>query len=143
MTKLSRFALIALATIVFSAFTARPASAAWAFCVRLDAASGFAEYFMNFVVQGNGILVTGSKGRAPVDNHGPLFGSLSQAPTTGTPTWELGFTVTMENMGDFSGPNTENVVFQFVGSSINYKRWLRSSDNFVQGTATVIACPAH
>jgi hypothetical protein len=138
----TRFALIALAAVVLSAFTARPASAApWQLCLRLTT-GGANDYFMNFVVQGNAILVTGTK-NVFGDDHGPLFGSLSKPPNSGpNGAYELGLTVTFENMGDYNNQNTENVVFQFVSNGhINFKKWLRSSDTFTQGTAIVINCP--
>ena len=138
----TRIALIALAAVVFSAFTARPASAApWQLCLRLNT-GGANDYFMNFVVQGNAILVTGTK-NVFGDDHGPLFGSLSKPPNSPfNGPYELGLTVTFENMGDYNNQNTENVVFQFVSNGhINFKKWLRSSDTFTQGTAIVINCP--
>jgi len=139
----TRIALIALAAVVFSAFTARPASAApWQLCLRLNT-GGANDYFMNFVVQGNAILVTGTK-NVFGDDHGPLFGSLSKPPNSPfNGPYELGLTVTFENMGDYNNQNTENVVFQFVSNGhINFKKWLRSSDTFTQGEAIVINCPA-
>lgn len=134
--KVSRFALIVLAAVVFSTFTARSASAAtYQLCLRTGTAG---DYFLNFVAQGNGIVVTGVKG-VGIDDHGPVFGSLVKPPLVTS--WELGITVTFENMGDYAGPNTENVVFQFLPNGhINYKKWLRSNDTFTQGTATVITC---
>jgi hypothetical protein len=135
----TRFALIALAAAVFSAFTARPASAApWQLCLRLV---GGGDYFLNFVVQGNAVLVAGTK-NVFGDDHGPLFGSLSKPTSSPFNVYEMGLTVTIENMGDYNGPNTENVVFQFLPSGhINFKKWLRSSDTFTQGEAIVINCP--
>ena len=89
----TRFALIALAAVVFSAFTARPASAApWQLCLRL-VGGGANDYFMNFVVQGNAILVTGTK-NVFGDDHGPLFGSLSKPPNSGpNGAYELGLKI--------------------------------------------------
>jgi hypothetical protein len=143
--RVTRFALIALAAAVFSAVTARPASAApWQLCLRLvNSAGGPNDYFMNFVVQGNAVLVTGMKNGFG-DDHGPLFGSLAKPPNSPlNGPYELGLTVTYENMGDYANRNTENVVFQLLSNgNINFKKWLRSSDTFTQGQAIVINCPS-
>ena len=139
--KVSRFALIALAAVVFSAFSASPASAAsWQLCLRTSP-SGGQDYYLNFVVQGNGIVVTGVK-NVSLDDHGPVFGTLSKPPLVAS-NWELGLTVTIANGGDYANANTENIVFIFASNgSISYKKWLRSNDPFTQGLATVFTCPA-
>lgn len=138
----TRFALIALAAAVFSAFTARPASAApWQLCLRL-VGGGANDYFLNFVIQGNAVLVAGAK-NVFGDDHGPVFGSMSKPPNSPINAYEMGLTVTFENMGDYNNQNTENVVFQFLPNGhINFKKWLRSTDTFTQGEAIVINCPA-
>ena len=141
----TRFALIAVAAVVLSAFTARPASAApWQLCLRLvNSTEGPNDYYMNFVVQGNAVRVAVTK-NVFGDDHGPLFGSLSKPPNAGANgAYELGLTVTFENMGDYNNRNTENVVFQLLSNGhINFKKWLRSSDTFTQGQAIVINCPS-
>ena len=73
-----RFALIALATVVFSAFTARPASAAQ-LCFHLNGAAGSDNFFLNFNVQGSAIMVGGIRGVLG-DDHGPVFGTLTAVP---------------------------------------------------------------
>ena len=141
--RLFRFAVIVLSTIGVFAAAATPASAApWQLCVTLDQPTeGAHAYFLNFMSEGNAILVSGSRGRGPADDHGPAFGAL--AKPSGSTLYELGLTVTIQNSGDYEGPNTENVVFQFLpNGAINYKRWISSSLDFTQGQAFAFACPA-
>jgi hypothetical protein len=140
--RVSRVALIALASVVVSVGAARPVSAApWQLCLTLNQPTeGAHAYFLNFLSEGNAILASGSKGHGP-DNHGPAFGALAK-PASST-LYELGLTVTFQNGGDYTGPNTENVVFQFLPNGvINYKRWLSSGLDFTQGQAFAFACPA-
>jgi hypothetical protein len=140
--RVSRYLLIALVAVVVSAAAPRSASAApWQLCLTLDQPTeGAHAYFLNFVSQGNAIVVSGSKGHGP-DDHGPAFGALAKPPSALF--YELGLTVTIKNGGDYNGYNTENVVFQFVSNgAINYKRWLNSSTNFTQGLAFAFTCPA-
>jgi hypothetical protein len=63
--RIYRFALIAIAAITGSMATVRPVSAAspWQLCLRDTASGGLDEYYLNFAVQGNAILVSGTKGR--------------------------------------------------------------------------------
>jgi hypothetical protein len=139
--RVSRFLLITLAAVAFSAAAPRSASAApWQLCLTLDQPTeGAHAYFLNFVSQGNAILVSGAKGHGP-DDHGPAFGALAKPPSALF--YELGLTVTIKNGGDYNGHNTENVVFQFLSNgAINYKRWLNSSTNFTQGVAFAFTCP--
>jgi hypothetical protein len=139
--RLSRVALITLAVVLFSGFTARSASAAsFQLCLALDGPVSVNTYYLNFNAQGNAILVAGMKGVGYPDDHGPVFGSLAR--TVVGSTYQLGLTVTFVNGGDYMGQNTENVVFQFnANGSITYKRWLNSAKPFTQGVAVVIACP--
>jgi hypothetical protein len=132
-----RFALIALATVVFSAFSARPASAdTWQLCLGLSGVS--ANLYLNFNVQGNAIMVSGTKGVSG-DDHGPVFGTLTQVPVSNS--YEMGLTVTIANMGDYEGHNTENIVIVFSPTgSMSYKRWLNSSQTFTQGTVFLANC---
>ena len=110
--RLYRFALIAFATVLASTGAVRPAAAAsYQLCLALDGDSS--QYFLNFLMQGNAILVAGDKGHGGQDDHGPLFGSLSHAPET-PQVMELGLTVTFANAGDYMNQNTENVVFTFT-----------------------------
>jgi hypothetical protein len=134
-----RFGLIALVLFAASTVGAGPARAAsYQLCLALDGETG--NYFMNFAVQGNAVLVTGYRGHGGQDDHGPLFGALSHAPET--PQYlELGLTVTLSNGGDYSNQNTENVVFRFFQNGvITYKRWLHSSKAFTEGTVSLITC---
>jgi len=141
--RLCRVALITVSALVITVAAAGPVSAASRFqlCLRDQPANGN-SYFLNFNVQGNAILVSGTKGVFG-DDHGPLFGSLSKAfntPPAGG--WEMGLTVTIANMGDFAGHNTENIVFVFSPSgTIAFKRWKSSSQTFEQGTAVAFTCP--
>ena len=137
--RLYRFALIAFAAVLASAGAARPASAAsYQLCLALDGDSS--QYFLNFMVQGNAILVAGDKGHGGQDDHGPVFGALSHAPET-PQIMEMGLTVTIANGGDYANQNTENVVFTFTqDGAIAYKRWLNGAKEFTQGTASVIVC---
>jgi len=144
---ISRTALIALAAVAFSAFAARPASAAspWQLCLSLDGpnSAGSHIYLLNTVVQGNAIVVTGTYGHDGTETHGPVVGTLSR--TLGIPgplEWELGLTVMIANGGDFAGSNTENVVFQFVPGGISYKHWFNGGKTFTQGDAFQFTCPA-
>ena len=68
---------------------------------------------------------------------------LARSPNLPVPRlYELGLTVTIQNGGDYAGPNTENVVFQFLSNgAINYKRWLNSDLDFTQGLAFAFTCP--
>lgn len=135
-----RFGLIVLAGVVFSTAGARPARASsYQLCLALDGETG--QYFMNFAMQGNAVLVAGHRGHGGQEDHGPLFGALSHAPDT--PQYmELGLTVTFSNGGDYFNQNTENVVFKFFPSgAITYKRWLHSTKTFTEGTVTVLSCP--
>ena len=137
--RIFRSGLIVLAIVVASLAGVRSASAAsYQLCLALDGESG--QYFMNFLIQGNAVLVAGDRGHGGQDDHGPLFGALSHAPDT--PQYmELGVTVTFSNGGDFANPNTENVVFRFFqNGAITYKRWFSSSPAFTEGTVSVIAC---
>ena len=139
--RVSRFLLIALAVAVFSAAAPHSASAApWQLCLTLDQPTGGAHaYFLNFMSQGNAILVSGAKNH-DADDHGPAFGALAKPPSATF--YELGLTVTIKNGGDYNGQNTENVVFQFLSNgAINYKRWINSSTTFTQGVAFSFACP--
>jgi hypothetical protein len=93
--RLYRFALIAFATVLVSVCAARPASAAsYQLCLALDGESS--EYFLNFMIQGNGVLVAGNKGHGGQDDHDPVFGALSRAPET-PQIMEMGLTVTFAN----------------------------------------------
>jgi len=38
------------------------------------------------------------------------------------------------------GPDTENVVIFFSGTSMTYKRWLNSSQTFTTGTVSLANC---
>ena len=135
--KAYRFALIALATVVFSAFSARPASAAtWQLCLGLTGVTG--NLYLNFNAQGNAIMVSGVKGVSG-DDHGPVFGTLTRVPVSSS--YEMGLTVTIANMGDYEGHNTENIVIVFSPSgAMSYKRWLSSSQTFTQGTVYLANC---
>ena len=136
----ARIAVTALAILVFSA-VAPPARAASSYdlCLGLNG-DGYGQYFMTFLAQGNTILVGGEKGHGGQDDHGPLFGTLSQIPGA-QQAMELGVTVTFANAGDYANQNTENVVFTFLQSGdITYKRWLHAQNVFTQGTASVIIC---
>jgi hypothetical protein len=137
--RLYRCALIAFATVLVATAAARPAAAAsYQLCLALDGDSS--QYFLNFMVQGNAILVAGDKGHGGQDDHGPVFGALSHTPET-PQIMEMGLTVTFANGGDYSNQNTENVVFTFTpDGAIAYKRWLNSAKEFTQGTASVIVC---
>jgi hypothetical protein len=143
-----RIALIALATVAASAFPARPASAAspWQLCLTLDApgnADSPRVYLLNTVVQGNAIFVTGTYGHDGGNNHGPVVGTLSRSVGLPGPVlFELGLTVMIANGGDFLGPNTENIVFQFHPDGISYKHWVNAGKAFTQGAAFQFACPA-
>lgn len=140
--RIRRIGLIALATVVLSAFHASPVTAApWQLCLALDSATGSPEYFMNFNIQGNAILVSGMRGRHSPETHGPLVGALDRTPGPASP-WELGVSVTIQNAGDYAGFNTENVVFEFeTTGTIFYKRWLNGNQAFTQGSAFVRPCP--
>ena len=134
-----RVALVVLATVGISVVAVRPATAAsYQLCLALDSESG--EYFMNFLVQGNAVLVAGDRGHGGQDDHGPMFGALSHAPDT-PQFMELGLTVTFANGGDFANPNTENIVFRFFQNGvITYKRWFNSAKTFTEGTASTFVC---
>ena len=135
--RISRSGLIALAIVVASLAGARSASAAsYQLCLALDGESG--QYFMNFLIQGNAVLVAGDRGHGGQDDHGPLFGSMTPLPAS---VFEVGVTVTFANAGDYAHQNTENVVFTFAqDGQITYKRWLHAGTPFTAGTASVIAC---
>ena len=141
--RIYRFAITAVAALVVIAGTARPASAApHQLCLRDEPNLIPNFYYLNFSVQGNSILVSGTKGNFG-DDHGPLFGSLAKANLT-SPTggWELGLTVTFQNGGDYANGNTENVVFTFnTDGSITYKRWKSNALTFEQGHAAAFTCP--
>ena len=133
---------MALATVrIFSGRGPARRRAPWQVCLTLDQPSeGEHAYFLNFVSQGNAILVSGSKGHGSGGDHGPAFGAL--AKPSGSTLYEMGLTVTIQNRGDYMGPNTENVVFQFLANgAINYKRWLNSDRTFTQGLAFAFTCP--
>jgi hypothetical protein len=141
-----RVAIIAVAALIVIAGTARPVSAAspWQLCLRNEPADGANTYYLNFTVQGNAILVSGTYGRAAPDTHGPVFGTLARVQgTLDGAQWELGLTVTIANMGDYGGPNTENIVFTFPqDGTIGFKRWISSSQTFQQGFMVPFNCPA-
>jgi hypothetical protein len=135
-----RLAIVAVAALIATAGTARPVSAAsnWQLCLRDEPLLESNFYYLNFSVQGNAVLVSGTKNTFG-DDHGPVFGSLSKAHLG---PWELGLTVTIANGGDYANPNTENIVFVFnANGSITYKRWQSSGLTFVQGFATAFTCP--
>ena len=137
----SRFALVALATVVASAIAERPARAAASYelCIGLNG-DDYGQYFMTFIAQGNAIIVGGAKGHGGQDDHGPIFGAFSRPPSA-QPTMELGLTVTFANAGDYTHQNTENVVFTFaLDGGITYRRWLHAGTVFTEGTASVIDC---
>ena len=145
--RMYRVAIIAVAALIVIAGTARSASAAspWQLCLRPEPANGYVDtYFLNFSVQGNAILVSGTYGQGGQDTHGPVFGALAKAlNTSGSLGWELGLTFTVANMGDYVGPNTENIVFVFGSDgSIVFKRWINSSATFEQGVMVAFNCPA-
>ncbi len=138
--RVSRFALTA-AAVVLLGLAAQPASAeSFQLCLSPDGQSTH-QYFLNFAVQGNAILVGGMKGRGGQEDHGPVLGSLARTPSPSYG-FEMGLTVTFANGGDYTGPNLENVVFQFnPDGTIAYKRWLDRETSFTQGTAVAITCP--
>jgi len=119
----------------------RPAQAAsfYSLCLALDNGPSD-QYLLNFNVQGNAITVTGTLNRSVIDNYGPISGSMSLVP--GRTTWMMGLTVTYANMGDYTGPNFQHVVFEFLPTAIIYRRSLSGSSSFTQGTAHTFACPA-
>ena len=135
-----RFAMIALATVVLSAFATRPASAAtWQLCIHLNGAAGSDTFYLNFNVQGSAIMVGGSRGVFS-DDQGPVFGTLTQVPLQ-PGVFQMGLTTTIANRGDYMGINTENVVVFFgPGTSMTYKRWLNSSQTFTTGTVSMASC---
>jgi len=140
-----RFVTIAITALIVIAASARPVSAAspWQLCLR-DELGGGNTYYLNFTVQGNAIIVSGTYGQGGQDTHGPVFGTLAKpqgtSPSLG---FELGLTVTVANMGDYNGVNTQNIVFVFVPNGpIGYKRWFNSSATFEQGIAVPFICPA-
>jgi hypothetical protein len=137
-----RFALIALATVVFSAFTARSANAAtWQLCLHLNGAAGSDTFYLNFNVQGSAIMVGGRRGVFS-DDGGPVFGTLTQIPLR-PGSFEMGLTTTISNSGDYMGPNTENVVIFFApGGVMTYNRWLNSNQAFTVGTVSLATCVA-
>ena len=141
--RVARFAVIACAAAVFALGVPRTASAEESFqlCLQLDA-DGTHQYFLNFGVgMGKAIFVGGMKGHGGQDDHGPVTGTISRTPLPAFG-YEMGLTVTFSNGGGYTGPNTENVVFQFApDGSIGYKRWLDRDTTFTQGSAFVIACP--
>jgi hypothetical protein len=145
--RIYRFALIALATVVFSALAARPARAAspWQLCLSLDGAGvGAANvYMLNLNIQGNAILVSGTYGHDDVNNHGPVVGTLSRTlGLVGGFVYQLGLNVMIGNAGDFDEANTENIIFTFGSDgSVHYKRWLSANKPFTVGTAFIFACP--
>ncbi len=138
----SRFVFTALLTVGLWGLSARPASASsFQLCLMLDEPVGH-QYFLNFAVQGNAVLVSGMKGYGGQDDHGPIQGSMSRTPLPSYG-FEMGLTVTFSNGGDYTGPNIENVVFQFnPDGTIGYKRWVDRETTFTQGTASAIACPS-
>jgi len=100
------------------------------------------DLYLNFNVQGNAILVSGMRGIAVIDNHGPVVGSLSRLSTQ-TNIWQMGLTITYGNMGDYDGPSVEHMVFKFhPGGAISYRLSEGGSSSFVQGTAFTFTCPA-
>jgi len=143
-----RIALIALATAALSTLAAQPASAAspWQICLTLDQPGNEDSprvYLLNTIVQGNAVFVTGTYGHDGGNNHGPVVGTLSRSlGIPGPMQYELGLTVMIANAGDFLGPNTENIVFQFHGDAIAYKYWVNGGKTFTQGLAYQFTCPA-
>ncbi len=76
----SRFVFTALLTVGLWGLSARPASASsFQLCLMLDEPVGH-QYFLNFAVQGNAVLVSGMKGYGGQDDHGPIQGSMSRTP---------------------------------------------------------------
>ena len=127
-----RSGLIVLAIVAASLAGARSASAAsYQLCLALDGESG--EYFMNFLMQGNAILVAGDRGHGGQDNHGPLFGALSHAPDT-PQFMELGG-LSRCQWRRLRERNTENVVFRFFRTAALPKRWFSSSQAFTGALA--------
>jgi hypothetical protein len=119
----------------------RPAQAAsfYSLCLQLDN-SPFDQYLLNLNVQGNAIMVSGTLNRSVTDDFGPISGSVSLMPSRST--FMMGLTVTYANMGDYSGPNFQHVVFEFFPTGIAYRRSVSGSSSFTQGTAHAFACPA-
>jgi hypothetical protein len=111
-------------------------------CLSLDSATvRYHEVFLNFNVQGRAVTVSGARGRTFIDDHGPLFGSLSQLPNDRT-IWELGITITYANAGDYGGPNVEHIVYRFYqNGAISYRRSSGAQYAFTQGVAYSIPCP--
>src|SRR4051812_7530307 len=77
----TRLVVVALSIVVFSV-VARPARAqsAYDLCLALNG-DDHGQYFMTFLVQGSTIIVGGQKGHGGQDDHGPLSGAFSQAPS--------------------------------------------------------------
>ena len=141
-------ALVALATAASSVVAPKPASTAspWQLCLTLDQPGNEDServYLLNTIVQGNAIFVTGTYGHDGGNNHGPVVGTLTRSMgIPGPMQFELGLTVMIANAGDFLGPNTENIVFQFHQDAIAYKYWVNGSKAFTQGLAYQFTCPA-
>jgi hypothetical protein len=110
----------------------------FAYCLAIDGHAD--QYFLNFNVQGNSIMVSGMMNRVG-DDHGPIAGSVSPAPSPSTGL-EMGLTITYTNGGDYTGPNFQNMVFRFnTNGSISFRRSVQGTSGFTQGLAHAIACP--
>src|SRR5690349_16187549 len=120
-----RSRLVAALALVCCSLVARPAHAAfYQACFELDDAGGHERYNVNFLQQGNGIMVSGVRGMSLVDPHGPAFGTLSRVPTAGEYGWKMALTVVFGNSYADYEPQMETIVFQFLpDGAINYKRW--------------------
>ena len=119
----------------------RPAHAApfFAYCLGLDGGHPD-QYYLNFNVQGNSILVSGMMNHQ-VDDHGPITGSISPGPNPFSGL-DMGLTITYTNGGDYTGPNFQHIVFHFnTNGTISWRRSVQGTAGFLQGVAHQITCP--
>ena len=93
----------------------------FAYCLTIDGHAD--QYFLNFNVQGNSIMVSGMMNRVG-DDHGPIAGSVSPAPSLDRLKWA---SPSPTNGGDYAAQFPNRCPFHTNGS-ISFRR-------SVQGTS--------
>lgn len=136
--RIMRQAFVALSVAACLVLTPREVSAApYQLCLAIPGG----DLFLNFIVQGQGIVVTGFSGTLPVDLHGPVFGSLAKGPNNQGV--KMGLTVTYANEGDELYRTERRLVITFSSTpgQVHVKSW-ESGEQPTTGTGYIYACPA-
>ena len=133
-----RQAFVALSMAACLVVSQREVSAAPTYQLCL---TGPGDLFLNFVVQGQAVLVTGFKGITVNDLHGPVVGTLAQMPASSPAQYRMGLTVTFANGGDEAFNTVEHIVIYFDQFGLRYKSSRPDQPEPETGPVSIVACP--